>query len=156
MAESSDTLKTILLVGAIGVGGYFAYRYFKGRQGTLVAQPTTQQPTVRPTAEQPSGLSALAEILKAAPPQQLQIYAPTPQRAQQIYEEVYTPWEEQIAGVQQFFQQYPQAEIKVFTSPAEWESQAEIPPPPPGMYFSPVEGGKIGYFPVPPALNVME
>jgi hypothetical protein len=155
MAESSDTLKTILLVGAIGVGGYFAYRYFKGKQGTLVAKPTSGQPSVQqPSVQQPSGLSALAEILKAAPPQQLQIYAPTPQRAQQIYQEVYTPWEEQIGLVQQFFQQYPQAQIRVFTTPAEWESQAEIPPPPPGMYFSPVEGGKIGYFPVPPALIV--
>jgi hypothetical protein len=156
MADRSDTLKTILLVGAIGVGGYFAYRYFsKMRRDIVVTTPTSEQPP-QPSSQQPSGLSVLAEILKAAPPQPLQIYAPSPQRAQQIYEEVYTPWEEQIAGVQQFFQQYPQAEIKVFRTPAEWESQAEIPPPPPGMYFSPVEGGKIGYFPVPPALKVLE
>jgi hypothetical protein len=156
MADSSDTLKTILLVGAVGVGGYFIYqRFFKGKQGTLVARPTSEQPITQ-SVQQPSGLSALAEILKAAPPQPLQIYAPSPQRAQQIYEEVYTPWEEQVGLVQQFFQQYPQAEIRVFRTPAEWESQAEIPPPPPGMYFSPVEGGQIGYFPTPPALRVID
>jgi hypothetical protein len=158
MAGSSDTLKTILLVGAIGVGGYFIYqRFFKERQGMPAAQPrTAAQPVTvaQPATQQPSGLSVLAEILRAAPPQQLQIYAPSPQRAQQIYEEVYTPWQEQIALVQQFFHQYPQAQIRVFTTPAEWESQAQIPPPPPGMYFSPVEGGLIGYFPVPPALIV--
>ena len=176
MAESSDTLKTILLVGAIGVGGYFIYkRFFKGEQRTLVAQPTTQQPiqvpqpttpppqAAPPTAYQPiqlppppppaqlpSALSTLAEILKVAPPQPIQITAPTLEAGRAAaaeFAQYQTPWSTQLQRVAEFLQQYPTAEIKI-VSPSFIES--ELPPPPPGEYFSygilPETGKPVVYY----------
>jgi hypothetical protein len=76
-----DMLKTILLLGALGVGGYFIYqRFFKGKQGILGAPyypPTpgsnvvllgqTPPPTSKPplTSIPPS---SLAGAFNAPPP----------------------------------------------------------------------------------------
>ena len=168
MAESSDTLKTILLVGAIGVGGYFIYqRFFKGRQGTGVASGTSgvaggisQAPTITPQVVQgqvqipsaPStqqGLSALAAILQAAPPQPIQITAPTLEAAKAAaaeFAQYQTPLSTQLQNVAAFLQQYPTAQVQVVSS----FNEAELPPPPPGEYFTygviPETGTPIVYY----------
>jgi len=165
MAQDKNTW--IWAVGALALAFFAARQLRQKPQGAVSETSQTQAPQVQaprlqqlqvvrgrvqlpPPPSTSSGLAELIRTIQAAPPQPIQITAPTPEAgraAAQEFAQYQTPWSTQLQHVGEFLQQYPTAQVQV-VSPSFME--AELPPPPPGEYFSygviPETGTPIVYY----------
>jgi hypothetical protein len=129
-------------------------------QAQGAAGGTSQAPAITPQVIQgqvrlppppstPEGLSELVRAIESAPPQPIRIIGGTPQEAQRIAQEVYVPFQQQVQQMISTIGGAP-TQVSVVTNPME----SELPPPPPGQYFSYTSSGQVEYWASPPAITI--
>jgi hypothetical protein len=171
MANASNGSNRWLWIGAALVVGYLIARWTQqktqgaasdtsgaaggtSRASTTQASTTTPQ-VVRGQVQLPpppptqQGLSELIRAVQSAPPQPIQIIGGTPEEAQRTAQEIYVPFQQQVQQMLSTIGGAP-TQVGVVTNPME----SELPPPPPGQYFSYTRSGQVEYWPSPPAITI--
>jgi hypothetical protein len=166
MANTSNGFNRWLWIGGALVVAYLIARWTQQKtQGVAsetssVAGETSQAPAITPQVVRgqvqlppppptQQGLSELIKAIQSAPPQPIQIIGGTPQEAQRIAQEVYVPFQQQVQQMLSTIGGAPTS-VSIVTSPM----QSELPPPPPGQYFSYTRSGQVEYWASPPAIVI--
>jgi hypothetical protein len=166
MANTSNGFNRWLWIGGALVVGYLIARWTQQKaQGVAsdtsgAAGETSQPPAITPQVVRgqvklppppptQQGLSELIRAVQSAPPQPIRIIGGTPQEAQRIAQEIYVPFQQQVQEMIRTIGGAPTS-VRVVTSPME----SELPPPPPGQYFSYTSSGQVEYWASPPAITI--
>jgi hypothetical protein len=167
MANTSNSFNQWLWIGGALVVGYLIARWMQQKtqgaagatsQADATSQALTTKPQVirgqvrlppPPPPPKQEGLSELIRAVKEAPPQPIRIIGGTPEEAQRVAQEVYVPFQQQVQEMIRTIGGAP-TQVSIVTSPME----SELPPPPPGQYFSYTRSGQVEYWSSPPAITI--
>jgi hypothetical protein len=173
MANTSNGFNRWLWIGGALVVGYLIARWTQQKTQDVVgktsdaagatsqvADATSQALTTKPQVIQgqvrlpppPATQQELSELIRAvqqAPPQPIRIIGGTPEEARRVAQEIYVPFQQQVQEMIRIIGGAP-TQVSIVTSPME----SELPPPPPGQYFSYTRSGQVEYWASPPAIVI--